>query len=430
MLIKKYATIVSRTDQYRDLPRAKRREITIFGLASEIGSLVSAIKKEQLKEGGALNSNIARAEVKEELGDVIWYAFLLAQIENGDGATDILEVDIANLRAELEKKNPRTSRIHEVLPQKVLDAFLQGAAEFPSIKSREFHHYQDLAFLTARTKGETLHNVCCAVLPQLGAQLMRLLLPDIERELNKQLVDREPLVILGEIAWHLSALARLYDIDLDDVAELNAQKASFRRRDGRLTPFHDASYDENERFPRDFDIEFRPVDARTSQMTRNGKQLGNNLTDNAHEPDGYRFHDVMHLAFIAHFGWSPVLRKFMDLKREDDETDDVEDGGRAKILEEMLILFIHIEGTRRAEKAEPELPAEARRMFPDDGEIPFGFLKKVHEMAKGYEPYENKYWEWENAIRDGYRMYHALCQAKQGTVRVDLNERKLTFIPE
>jgi hypothetical protein len=165
-------------------------------------------------------------------------------------------------------------------------------------------------------------------------------------------------------------------------------------------------------------------------MTWNGKQLGDNLTDNAHEPDGYRFHDVMHLAFIAHFGWSPVLRKFMDLKREDDETDEVEDGGRAKILEEMLILFIHIEGTRRAEKAEPELSAEARRLFPDDGEIPFGFLKKVHEMAKGYEPYENKYWEWENAIRDGYRMYYALCQAKQGTVRVDLNERTLTFIPE
>lgn len=429
MLIKQYAAFVARTDQFQKLSREKRREIAIFGLASEIGSLVSAVKKEQLQEGGALSSNVARAEVKEELGDVIWYSFVLAQIEDDGAAADILETDIANLKTELERDDKRTNRIHEVLSEQNLTAFLAGAEAFSSIPNREFYHYQDLAFLTARTKKDTLHTVCMSVLVQLGAQLMRLLLPQIERELNTQLVDRDVFTILGEIAWHLSAIAALYKIKLDDVAEFNVKKAQFRRPDGRPTPLHDAPYPEKERFPRRFEVVFESPTSRTSRMYCDGKQLGDELTDNAHEPDGYRFHDVMHLANAAHLGWSPVLRKLMNKKRRSKpEIDEVQDGARAAILEELIIKFIHCEGAKRAELAEPHVPPINRRLFPDDVDIPFRLLKQVHSLSQGHEPYDNKYWEWENAIRDGYRLFYELRQAGAGKVIVDLNQRSVEFI--
>lgn len=31
----------------------------------------------------------------------------------------------------------------------------------------------------------------------------------------------------------------------------------------------------------------------------NGEQVGDDLTDNADDPDGYRFHDVFHLGYVA-----------------------------------------------------------------------------------------------------------------------------------
>ena len=37
---------------------------------------------------------------------------------------------------------------------------------------------------------------------------------------------------------------------------------------------------------------------------------GNNRRD-----DGYRFHDVVHLAYAAILGWSPVTRALLDCKR-------------------------------------------------------------------------------------------------------------------
>ena len=68
-------------------------------------------------------------------------------------------------------------------------------------------------------------------------------------------------------------------------------------------------------------------------MTMDGAPLGNELTDNAYENDGYRYHDVFHLAYAAVLGWSPVIRKLMDRKRKSDpQIDRIEDGGRATAL--------------------------------------------------------------------------------------------------
>src|SRR5262249_1610943 len=153
--------------------------------------------------------------------------------------------------------------------------------------------------------------VCLALLWQLGAELLRSTLPPIEIDLNKNVADRPSNIVLGEIAWHLSAMASLYHLSLSDVIASNCNKLNFRSARGAPTPLHDEDRDANEQFARVFDVTFVRVGAQKSRMYLNGRPLGDDLTDNFYADDGYRFHDVLHLALIAHLGWSPVVRALM-----------------------------------------------------------------------------------------------------------------------
>ncbi|MEY8789853.1 hypothetical protein AB9K27_16585 [Klebsiella quasipneumoniae] len=47
-----------------------------------------------------------------------------------------------------------------------------------------------------------------------------------------------------------------------------------------------------------------------------GVNIGDRLTDNKKDKDDYRFHDVFHICYAVHLGWSPVLRALLHLKRE------------------------------------------------------------------------------------------------------------------
>ncbi|RIJ24669.1 hypothetical protein D1224_10710 [Henriciella barbarensis] len=430
MQIVQYTAFINRSDQFADLPNDVRKKINIQGLMSEIGSVVSAIKKETLREGGALNSAVARAELEEELGDVMWYAFSLARQEFSGTDTDLLKNDIEKLVREVGNNNERGSRIREVLSPERAAEFLDAAANLPPLETRTFGDYQKVAFNTARTDDDTLLTVCSAVLSQLGAQLMRHTLPDVELELNTQLQDRDISAILGAIAWHVAAVASLYSISLDAVAQKNVEKNRFRRPSGPPTPLHDEADPEEEQLPRYMEIDIVSVSDTVSEMRWQGDPFGDQLKDNAYEPDGYRFHDVMHLANAAHLGWSPVLRKLIRTKRESDKTvDEVEDGGRAAVVEEAIVKVIHCEAARVAGLRQPDVLAENRTLFPEDETIPFSLLKLVHQLSIGHEPFTNKYWEWENAIRDGYKLFQLFREHKEGRVVVDLKARSVEFKP-
>ncbi|KCZ54676.1 hypothetical protein HY29_14090 [Hyphomonas beringensis] len=428
MLIKEYAEFVRSTDQFSEKNPAEARKIAIYGLVSEIGSVVSAIKKQSLKESGALSSPLARAELKEELGDAMWYAFALARIEALDGSRSILLLDVENLKREIGSANARGDRIRSVLTEDEVTAFLRGADEFSRNPDLRMSDYQKLAFRTARTDGETLLAVCAAVLTQLGAQLMRHHLPEVELELNKQLEDRPIDTILSAIAWHLCAVASLYGLDMDGVALTNREKAKARKKDGIHTPFHDENAVENEQLPRKFEIVFRTMEDGSSQMFWNGKPLGAPLRDQYAEADGYRFHDVMHLANAACLGWSPVLRDLMGIKRSSSpEIKQAQDGGRSAVVEELVVKLIHWEASRRAKELHPDVSATDRILFPDNEEIPFSLLKQVRAVTEGHEVYDNKYWEWERSIREGYRVFQQLRENQNGVVTVDLEGRRLSF---
>ena len=430
MLVSDFQHFVDESDQFKECLPNKRLEIAIQGLMSEIGSVVSAVKKETLQEGGALASGLAKAELQEELGDVLWYVFAVARMDEVAGAEDVFLSNVQELRGEIGKGDSHAERIHKVLTPERATEFLEKAEAFPKKPNRNFRDYQALAWLTARTDGETLLTVCMAVLAQLGAQMMRHLLPEVEHRLNVQLKDRPMRIILAEICWHVAAVATLYDLDLDVIAKANVEKNRFRRPDREPTSLHDRDRPEDEQLPREFEVEIRSVSPDTSEMWWREGRLGDPLKDNSHQPDGYRFHDVMHLANAAHLGWSPVLRKMMGRKRtSDDSLDNVEDGGRAAVVEEAIVKVIHAEAARRARIREPEVADEARKLFPAEEEVPFALLKLVQRLAEGHEVYRNKAWEWEASIRSGYDLFQKLRDHKEGRITVNLERRLISFRP-
>lgn len=429
MKISDYDQFVQATDQSSHLSVQERTEIAIYGLASEIGSVASAVKKRMLKEGKT-TSEAPREDIKEEIGDVMWYCFALARAANEKKPINIFIHDILKLRAELAAGDDRSEKIRGVIGAENRQLFLE-AAEAVRLSTREmmFNDYQSIAYLTARTEKKVLGEVCIAVLYQLSAELFRNLLPPIELELNRSIHDRPINDVLAEIAWHLAALATTYDLNFGEVAKYNIKKVSFRRNRTDAVIMHDESFPDGERFPRKFEVAFVSVGKDRAQMYFEGRRLGDPLTDNSYGDDGYRFHDVMHLANIAHLGWSPVVRGLMGRKRKSQpKVDEVEDGARAKIVEEAVIKAIHSEGQRLAGPTY-SLTGDPVKLFANNDDISFRFLKFIHSLVGGLEVEKNRYWEWEDSIIQGYDVYHRLRQEGQGTVAVDLDARSLEYHP-
>ena len=76
-------------------------------------------------------------------------------------------------------------------------------------------------------------------------------------------------------------------------------------------------------------------DRQSIRVLINGVPFGEELTDNAYDHDGYRFHDIFHFAYAAVLGWSPITRALLRRKRKSRPlVDEVEDGGRAAVIEE------------------------------------------------------------------------------------------------
>lgn len=426
MLISEYAMFVAQTDMSAT-KHQERFEIALYGLAGEVGSLVTAVKK-RLLAAGRRNWNVPNDEIVEELGDSIWYCFALGAADSL-GAT-FFASDVLALKAEVGAQNARGERIRAVLGERVerffdeapgfLDAALAGEATMD--------HYQRVAFLTSRAKADTLVEVCLAVLQQLLAELFRTRLPAEEKELNQRLPDRGVNVVLGEVVWHLSALASLYELKLSVIAEKNVAKLQRRFGRGSPTPLKDTGRPPAEQLPRSFEVAFVTTGPGRSRMYLDGRKLGDDLTDNAYAEDGYRFHDVMHLALAAKLGWSPVLRKLIGRKRKGDpQTDEVEDGARAAIVEEAIIKAIHAEGVRLAALAIPAHSHGPVELFTAGTDMPFGFLRRLEGLVAGLEVESNHYWEWEDAIISGFGIFNLLRSAGQGTVALDLEARTLTF---
>jgi hypothetical protein len=223
---------------------------------------------------------------------------------------------------------------------------------------------------------------------------------------------------LGDTLWYLATVATHYGLELEEVASANLRKVAARFTQQVTIKNLDADFPVAERFPRQFEVTFLEADGRVRAFcSKDGKRFGDPLTDNSHDEDGYRFHDALHLAFVAVLGWSPTVRGLMHLKRKSiPEVDEVEDGGRAIVIDEAIAAFIFEY-------------ARAHDMLKTAATIDFGVLRTIMTLSSRLEVSERTAFDWEKAILAGFRAFRDLWNAKGGRLMLDLDARTIEYCP-
>jgi NTP pyrophosphatase (non-canonical NTP hydrolase) len=252
-------------------------------------------------------------------------------------------------------------------------------------------------------------------------------------EIKKSVRDREtqPKFIeriqeeLGDILWYLASTADKFGLSLGDVAEYNLGKTNARfgnqnsMRQIRLMPepLLDDVDPPADRLPRHFSVAFNADDEGKICAYVDGKQIGNALDDNSAEDDGYRFHDVFHLAYAAVLGWSPVTRSLLEIKRRSNpDKDRIQDGGRAAAIEEGVAALVFAYAVDNAYlRGEPWISTE--------------LLRTLKATTARLEVKTAGTGDWEKAILMGFAIWRELLALGAGTVHVNLEQRELTLQP-
>lgn len=271
----------------------------------------------------------------------------------------------------------------------------------------------------------------------------------IDIKANRSLLTEE----LGDSLWFLAAIATSCGIDLNDVARKNLTRTRDLYRSRTLPrnylqtlPLLDRQYPARERLPRKLVIRFAqntlpdgmlkanltliaanpnpfpngPIERRYHGKKKKigfrvGATLGDPVDDNTRRLDGYRFHDAIHMGFLAVLGWSPTLRALLGVKRRSkSKIDSNEDGARAIYAEEGLAAILSRLATSRG-----------------------GFLRteNVDSVALGVvsatiidlEVQTLPAWAWRDAISQGFNAMHKLAKHRGGYLVADLNRRRLAY---
>lgn len=179
----------------------------------------------------------------------------------------------------------------------------------------------------------------------------------------------------------------------------------------------DAKFGVEEQLPRAFRIRVNQRGGGKSYLQWNGVFIGDPLTDNIADPDGYRFHDVFHFAYVAILHWSPVMRALIKHKRKSMPSyDEAQDSGRAIVVEEGLTAWIF---TR----------AKELNFFEGQDRVSLGMLKTIGEFVAGYEVSQCPLKLWERAILEGYEVFRQIRAAEGGWVIGDRALRTIRYAP-
>ena len=225
---------------------------------------------------------------------------------------------------------------------------------------------------------------------------------------------------LGDILWYLAIVAERFNLTLDEVAETNLKKIAGRWKNTitRAKRF-DADVPSSQRLPRQFEIVLtqQRVDRRMKAVMFLGDRLlGDPLTDNADEADGYRFHDAFHIAFLTVLGWSPVLRKLMGRKRKANrKKDETEDGGRAIVIEEGIAALVFEYGSSNG-------LANGKHILDDE------LLITVQQMTRRLEVKNQSGNEWQKAILLGWKAFSKIKATRGGRLICDLDTQSIRVL--
>ena len=268
----------------------------------------------------------------------------------------------------------------------------------------------------------------------------------IDLKANRQYLKEE----LGDLLWYIATVATAADLQLEDIARSNLARTRDRYPENvpealaRL-PVFDQPYSQQERFPRKVMIGFTEkrksgkvvavlelVNARPNAFPKGpitvvergetkeigfavGKQLGDTLTDNSRRSDGYRYHDAVHLGFMAVLGWSPIMRTLLGVRRRSNTAvNETEDGARAKYVEEGLSAV---------------LAALSLRRLGFGGEITVDgdTINVAQAVTASLEARQLPGWLWRRAISQGFGAMRALRENNGGYLAADLDTRTLTY---
>ena len=329
-------------------------DIALLGILGELGSVAGVIKK---KHRDADAYSAFQTDLIEELGDLLWY------------------ISVTSHRLGLELK-----MIHE------------------------FEADTDTSILLYRTENDINKLIN-------HKKILNYLITGKNEE---QYAIEE---LIKRILTDLNSIAVNYGTDIYKVAEHNLKKIpSFFKGDlAKPAKQFDETCEDYEKLPRKFEIKFIEAGEGKSIMQMNEVNIGDKLTDNSHEDDGYRFHDVFHLANVATLGWSPVLRRMLHRKRKSDpDKDEKEDGARAAIVEELVVnlIFNYVEQNSFLEHTQ---------------NVDIGVLKQIKKLVSGLEVEVAEPWEWKHCIIEGCRIFREIRNYKTGVVEVDSDKRSITF---
>lgn len=230
---------------------------------------------------------------------------------------------------------------------------------------------------------------------------------------------------IGDCLWYLAKIARHHDLSLGAIARDNLIKTRHRwlhPRSGAVAAvgLFDADRPTDEQLPRRFTVQFKVHEEGWAQRVRmelDGQVIGDPLSDKDYDDIGYRWHDAFHLAYAACLGWSPTFRTLIGRRRVSDPVvDQVEDGGRAKVIDEGIAALVF---------------DYARRHHFLDGvtAVDDSLLSTIHSVTAGLEVHARTPAEWEHAILNGFAVFRKLRVHNGGMVIGDLDARCLTYHP-
>ena len=206
-------------------------------------------------------------------------------------------------------------------------------------------------------------------------------------------------------------------VSFSKIVSMNLAKAHgrFLGPDPATLPTFDSNFPEEERLPQHFEIKVTQRRSGQSYLQWNGVFIGDPLTDNILDSDGYRFHDVFHFSHAAILHWSPTFRALIKQKRKSDQKiDEAQDGGRAIVVEEGLTAWIFS-------------CAKQLDFFEGQNSLSFDLLKTVQQFVQGYEVEECPLKLWEMAILKGYEVFRLVRDNNGGRVIGNRKARTIEY---
>ena len=367
VLLRDYMAQVDPTDK---LPEGDLQAV-LLGLFGEVGSVMATAKKFHREKEVYVGY---REAVVEELGDTLWY-FAAVCRRLGYSIDDIFSSVVAD------------ERYGGV-------AAASDVVDGPIARISFAHDLVSLNELLLK-----LGNSAAALLAVAGPS------------------DRSKQLLLKFADVYLQAV-QTSRVPFAQILRTNVRKARGRFLDPEFAslPTFDSAFAEEERLPDNFEINFTQRRSGQCYLQWNGVYIGDPLTDNILDADGYRFHDVFHFAHGAILHWSPTFRALIKQKRKSDPIyDEAQDGGRAIVVEEGLTAWIFS-------------CAKNLDFFERQTSLPFDLLKTVGQFVRGYEVESCPLKLWERAILEGYKVFRELRANNGGTVVGDRAARTITYM--